>query len=55
MNKTVAIKLSSDEHDKFTSACKKTGVLRHHFAKVAILEKAETVNGDDQCENESKK
>ena len=44
MEKTVSIKLSDEEHEKFSDACKKTGIRRHHFAKIAILEKVEEVN-----------
>jgi len=44
MEKTVSIKLSPDDHEKFSLACKKTGVRRHYFAKIAILEKVESVN-----------
>lgn len=45
MDKTVSIKLSPDDHEKFASACKKTGIRRNHFAKIAILEKVNSVNG----------
>jgi hypothetical protein len=50
MEKTVSIKLSPDDHEKFSLACKKTGIRRHHFAKNAILEKVKKVNGENENE-----
>ena len=44
MEKTVSIKLSKDEHEKFVAACKKSGVLRNNFAKNAILDKINKEN-----------
>jgi len=55
MAKTVNIKLSDEEHMDFKAACKKSGVLRSHFARIAILEKVETINGGDQCNIKSTK
>jgi len=47
MNKTVAIKLSAADHERFVSACVKTGVRRQHFVKVAVLEKVDRVNKEN--------
>jgi hypothetical protein len=50
MEKAVMVKLSPEEHEKFASACKKTGIRRHHFAKIAILEKVESVCDDKESD-----
>lgn len=37
--KTITVKLTDEEHKKFTEICKKTGKRRSFFAKEAVMEK----------------
>lgn len=50
MNKIVTVKLTEEEHEEFTRACKKEGTFRPFFARKAIMDKVEKINNNRKGE-----
>lgn len=46
MEKTITIKLTDEEHEKFVEICKKTGKRRGFFVKEAVVEKINSYEVD---------
>lgn len=47
MEKTITVKLTDEEHKKFTEICKRTGKRRSFFVKEAVMDRINKLESAD--------